>query len=323
MAAHAAAVQREHAARCTAAPGTVRTDTRESGVKVALYTCDDPNCVLYNRGQSFDYSFSCQRATSSIGVPCRARELPATESARSQTAPTVAAGWGLERSGSHEETAFAPQEHETDYSSRDRETEYASGDRSLPPPPPPPAPEPERRGASATVILLSLLLVLLIGGGIGAYAMRDTLFGGSGSGADSPALIEERLFATLLRAAYAREISDKILSVNRQIEAIRQRDEASSPAMAREIAEIEARMQTNEVERRAAFNDCAAEVEQLGKKPADDIDAAIDALTRRLDSAGLKRLKALLPVIAAQVRDARAGKANRDKWISQIEVASL
>ncbi|MGF7148086.1 hypothetical protein FHS96_001695 [Sphingomonas zeicaulis] len=286
---------------------------------MALYTCDDANCVLYNRCQSFDYSFSCQRATSSIGVPCRARELPAAEPSRSQTAPTVAAGWGLERSGSYEETAFAPQERETEYSSRDRETEYASGERSLPPPAP--APEPERRGSSAAVILLSLLLVVLIGGGIGAYAMRDMLFGESGT--DSPAMIEERLYSTLLRAAYAREISDKILSVNRQIEAIRQRDEASSPAMAREIAEIEARMQNNEVERRAAFNDCAAEVESLGKRPADDVDAAADALTRRLDAAGLKRLKALLPVIVGQVRDSRAGKADRDKWISQIEVASL
>ncbi|AHE53386.1 hypothetical protein [Sphingomonas sanxanigenens] len=288
---------------------------------MALYTCDDPNCVLYNRGQSFDYSFSCQRTTSSIGVPCRARELPAAEPSRSQTAPTVAGGWGLERSGSYEETAFAPQERETEYSPRDRETEYASGDRS--PPPPPPAPEPERRGSSTAIILLSLLVVLLIGGGIGTYAMRDTLFGAGGSGADSPAMIEERLFATLLRAAYAREISDKILSVNRQIEAIRQRDEASSPAMAREIAEIEARMQNNEVERRAAFNDCAAEVERLGKTPADDVDAAVDALTKRLDGAGLKRLKALLPVIVGQIRDSRAGKADRDKWISQIEVASL
>ena len=281
---------------------------------MSVYTCDDRNCVLYERRQSFDYSFSCQRAMSSIGVPCRARELEISQPGRSQTAPTVAAGaWGLERSRPGEETIYAPHE---------RETEYASGERS-PLPPPAPPPPPRREGLSASVILLALLVLLVIGGGIGAYAMRDRLFGGTASGADTPALTEQRLLATVLRAAYAREISDKILSVRRQIEAIHQRDEASTPEMAREIAEIESRLSINEAERRAAFADCAAEIERLALQPRGTVDDAVGALGERLEKSSLKRLRALLPVVTAQIGDARSGKIDHDKWISQVEVAAL
>lgn len=281
---------------------------------MSVYTCDDRSCALFERQQSFDYSFSCQRAMSSFGVPCKARELDISQPGRSQTAPTIAAGdWGVERSRASEDTAYAPHE---------RDTEYASGERS-PLPPPAPPPPPERRGISAAAILLPILLLLVVAGGIGAYVLRDRLFGDAASADGGTEMTEQRLLATVLRAAYAREISDKILSVRRQIEAIRQRDEASSPEMAREIAEIESRLSINEAERRAAFADCAAEIERLGKQPRKDVDDAVDELGKRFDQSGLKRLKALLPVVDAQIGDARAGKIDHDRWISQIEVASL
>lgn len=271
---------------------------------MAHFTCDNKDCFLFEKERLFEYGFSCAHSGQN-DAPCAARELTVAASVSTQRGPSGDVGsWGLDR------RRPAPDD--------ERPTEVM--DRSGRP--------VAARGGAAVIVPWVLVVLMLIGGGL--YAFREPLSATvgikapfSGTATSDDGLAEERLFAALLAAGYSREISDKILSVRRQVDTIRERNEASTPELLKQLADVEVKIKQNEVERRAAFAHYLQSVEQLGKQPVGDVESAEARLLDRLDEARLSRLKALLPVLQGQIEDARAGKIDHDRWISQIEVAPI
>lgn len=277
---------------------------------MALYTCDNSDCFLHRQERSFDYGFNCPRGAA-IGAPCAAREVtitaPPTSHGLSQQSAT-AGSWGLDRSrGGRTDDLYGPT------------TEAGSVV-------PPSAPEPQR---SIVPVLIPWTLVALLAVGGGAYVFRAPIAAaigvsaGGSEAANARAATEARLKEALFTAGYAHEMSNKLLSIRRQVEAIRQRGEATAPEIAAQLSEIEAKLAKDENERRAAFQAYLKTVELLGKQPAAEIDGAFTTTGTAIDEAKLTRLKSLLPVIKRQIVDARSGKIDHDKWISQIEVAPI
>jgi len=277
---------------------------------VALYTCDDSNCFLFRKGQSFDYGFACARTmpvTDPASPPrCAARELTIVDTSSPASLTSGAGSWGLDRSLA----SRGDDPHEAPTVTLE----------SIEVPP---------KRAGPPVLLLALPLALLVAGA-GAWIFREPLGriaglsdGGSGQPAAASADVESIVAEALLTAGYSREISDKILSVRRQVDAIRERNEAATPELASQLADVEAKIKQNEAERRAAFRSYVQSVERLSKLPAADVADATAGVGTRFDQSKLARLRALLPVLQRQVAAARAGNADHDRWIGEIETAPI
>ncbi len=137
---------------------------------------------------------------------------------------------------------------------------------------------------------------------------------------------EEQVLAALLAAGYARESAKKLIAVRRQISELRAPGRTLSAADDAALREVEALIAPNVVERDSSYDYFVQTLLLLAQRPPAQVEQALGVIEGRLDRAGLKRLRGLLPIVRGQIGTARNGApsaAARAEWVQQIERTEL
>lgn len=133
---------------------------------------------------------------------------------------------------------------------------------------------------------------------------------------------EDQILAALLAAGYARERTMKLRTVAVAVEDGR-RNGTLTPA---EVREFEQAVAGNLRERNSSHDYYVQTLLGLAQRPQPAVARAVAVVGDRVRRAGLLRLAALVPVVAAQIQQSRAGPpstAQKEQWYRAIEAALI